>query len=115
MEPFAVSLAEKAMEIWPEPIEPWRPEAGAARRRAPAARPLVVGGERVRLLVGGRCAAGEGGRRAARAVARPTFERDGGGWRAAVGRELGERLRVEEGQLVWAGYAFTRAQQPFKV
>jgi hypothetical protein len=29
------------------------------------------------------------------------------------GRERGERLRVEGEQLVWAGYAFTRSQQPF--
>ena len=43
-----------------------------------------------------------------------TFERDGDGWRAARGRERGERLRVDGDQLVWAGYAFTRAQEPFK-
>ncbi len=42
------------------------------------------------------------------------FERDGDGWRAARGRERGERLRVDDGQLVWAGYPFTRAQEPFK-
>ena len=43
-----------------------------------------------------------------------TFERDGDGWRAARGRERGERLRIDDGRLVWAGYAFTRAQEPFK-
>ena len=32
----------------------------------------------------------------------------------SAGRERGERLRVEDGQLVWAGYPFTRAQEPFK-
>jgi hypothetical protein len=30
------------------------------------------------------------------------------------GRERGERVRIDGGQLVWAGYAFTRDQQPFK-
>ena len=43
-----------------------------------------------------------------------TFEREGDGWRAAAGRERGERLRIDGGQLVWSGYAFTRAQEPFK-
>jgi hypothetical protein len=42
------------------------------------------------------------------------FERDGDGWRALRGRERGERLRVDNGQLVWAGYPFTRVQEPFK-
>jgi hypothetical protein len=31
-----------------------------------------------------------------------------------AGRERGERLRVDGEQLVWAGYSFTRAQEPFK-
>src|SRR4029079_10695259 len=26
MDGFAIQLAQKAMELWPEPIEPWRPE-----------------------------------------------------------------------------------------
>ena len=43
-----------------------------------------------------------------------TFERDGDGWIAAAGRERGERLRVEGERLIWAGYAFTRRQAPFK-
>jgi hypothetical protein len=42
-----------------------------------------------------------------------TFERDGVGWRAAAGRERGERLRSEGDRLVWAGYRFTREQSPF--
>jgi hypothetical protein len=46
--------------------------------------------------------------------AETTFERDGDGWRASAGRERGERLRVDGEQLVWSGYAFTRAQEPFK-
>ena len=43
-----------------------------------------------------------------------TFERDGDGWRAAAGRERGERLRVDGDRMIWSGYAFTRAQEPFK-
>ncbi len=44
--------------------------AGAACGRAGVARPLVVGGQRVRLYLAGRRAPGEGGRVAARAVRR---------------------------------------------
>jgi hypothetical protein len=60
---------------------------------------------------------GQAAREGRRHVARPRrdrFERDGDGWIAAEGRELGERLRVAGDELVWAGYAFTRTQQPFK-
>ncbi len=112
MELFAISLVEKAMELWPEPIEPWRPEEDP-----PAA---------VRELLGRWWSEGnefvfwwEQGALHAKVVGTPpgrgetTFERDGDGWRAAVGRERGERLRVEDGHLVWAGYPFTRAQEPF--
>jgi hypothetical protein len=44
--------------------------------------------------------------------AETTFERDGHGWRAAEGREGGERLRVDGDRLIWGGYAFTRSQEP---
>ena len=66
MDLFAISLAAKAAELWPPAIEPWRPEQEPPADVRAAARPLVVGGERVRLLVAGRRAAGEGRRRAAR-------------------------------------------------
>jgi CubicO group peptidase (beta-lactamase class C family) len=113
MELFAVSLVEKAMELWPEPIEAWRPEADPP--------------DDVRALLGRWWSEGnefvfwwERGALQAKVVGTPpgrgetTFERDGDGWRATVGRERGERLRSEDGQLVWAGYPFTRTQQPFK-
>ena len=32
---------------------------------------------------------------------------------ASAGRERGERLRVEGEGMIWAGYPFTRAQEPF--
>jgi hypothetical protein len=41
------------------------------------------------------------------------FEAVDGGFRVASGRERGERLRVDGDRLVWAGYLFTRSQQPF--
>ena len=113
MELFAIALAEKAMELWPEPIEVWRPEAEPPGD----VRPLLgrwwsEGNEFVLWW--------EHGALQAKVVGTPpgrgetTFERDGDGWRASVGRERGERLRVDDGRLVWAGYPFTRAQEPFK-
>ena len=83
MEMTAIKLAAKTIELWPEPIEPWQPEAEPPARRPPAARPLVVGGQRVRVLVGGRRAARKVRVAAAPRVAATIFERDGDGWRAA--------------------------------
>ena len=85
---------------------------GAAGGRPRAPRRLVVGGHAVRVHVGEGVAAREG-HRLAPGRGETTFERDGDGWIASAGRERGERLRVEGEQLVWAGYPFTRAQQPF--
>ncbi len=113
MDPFAIALVEKAVEIWPEPIEPWRPEPDPP--------------DDVRTLLGRWWSEGnefvfwwERGALQAKVAGTPpgrgetTFERDGDGWRAVAGRERGERLRVDGEQLVWAGYPFTRAQEPFK-
>jgi CubicO group peptidase (beta-lactamase class C family) len=112
MDGFAIELAQKAMELWPEPIEAWQPEL-----EPPAD---------VRTLLGVWWSEGtqfvftweQASLRAKMAGSLPgrgetTFERDGDGWVASAGRERGERLRVEGEQLVWAGYPFTRAQQPF--
>ena len=105
MELFAISLAAKALELWPAGDRGLASRAGAAGRRARDPRPLVVGGQRVRLLVAGRrrCRRRSSGRPPGRGET--TFERDGDGWRAARGRERGERLRVDGDRLVWAGYA----------
>jgi CubicO group peptidase (beta-lactamase class C family) len=111
MDLFAISLVEQAMEIWPEPIELWRPE------EAPP--------DDVRALLGQWWSEGnefvfwwERGTLQAKVVGslpgrgETTFERDADGWVASAGRERGERLRIGDGQLVWAGYPFTRAQEP---
>ncbi|HEY6961695.1 MAG TPA: serine hydrolase domain-containing protein [Gaiellaceae bacterium] len=113
MDLTAIELAAKAMEIWPEPIEAWRPE------EAPP--------EDVRDLLGVWWSEGtqfvfwwEKGTLNARVATAPrgrgetTFERDDQGWVAARGRERGERLHVRDGLLVWAGYPFTRTQEPTK-
>jgi CubicO group peptidase (beta-lactamase class C family) len=113
MDQFAISLIDKTLELWPEEIEAWGPE-----QEPPAD---------VRRLLGRWWSEGtefvfwwEGGALRARSVAAPEhrpptiFAREGDGWRAAEGRERGERLRVDGDRLIWAGYAFTRAQEPFK-
>jgi CubicO group peptidase (beta-lactamase class C family) len=113
MELFAISLVEKAMELWPEPIEPWQPEADPPDDvRALLGRWWSEGNEFVFWWEHGALQAKVVGTLPGRGET--TFERDGDGWRASVGRERGEHLRSEDGQLVWAGYPFTRTQQPFK-
>jgi hypothetical protein len=112
MEMFAVRLAAKGAEIWPAPIEPWRPEDEPPADVVPLlGRWWSEGSEFVFWW--------ERGTLQAKVVESPrgrgetTFERDGDGWRAAKGRERGERLRAEGDRLIWAGYAFTREQEPF--
>jgi CubicO group peptidase (beta-lactamase class C family) len=112
MDGFAIQLAQKAMELWPEPIEPWRPEEDPP----PEVRALLgiwwsEGTQFVFTWEKGSLRAKVSGTAPGRAET--TFERDGDGWIAAAGRERGERLRVDGEHLVWAGYPFTRAQQPF--
>jgi CubicO group peptidase (beta-lactamase class C family) len=113
MDLFAISLVEKAMELWPEPIEPWQPEADPPDDvRGLLGRWWSEGNEFVFWWEHGALQAKVAGTPPGRYET--TFERDGDGWRASAGRERGERLRSEDGQLVWAGYPFTRTQQPFK-
>jgi CubicO group peptidase (beta-lactamase class C family) len=112
MEAFAIELAQKGLELWPEPVETWRPE----EERPADARALLglwwsEGTQFVFTWEQGSLRAKVTGTAPGRAET--TFERDGDGWIAAAGRERGERLRVDGKQLVWAGYKFTRAQQPF--
>ena len=114
MDLFAIELAARAGEVWPEAIEPWRPEPEEppADVRDLLGRWWSEGNEFVFWWEKGALQAKVVGTAPGRAET--TFERDGDGWRASAGRERGERLRVEDGQFVWSGYAFTRAQEPFK-
>ena len=112
MDLTAIKLAAKTVELWPEPVEPWRPEA-----QPPAdVRPLLgrwwsEGSEFVFWWEDGALRSKPA---AAPANRPPTiFGREGDGWRATAGRERGERLRVDGKRLIWAGYTFTRAQEPF--
>jgi CubicO group peptidase (beta-lactamase class C family) len=108
----ALELATTTLEQWPPDTAPWHPEA-----EPPAA---------VRSLLGRWWSEGnefvftwEKERLHARAVGAPAwvqpsvFAEVDGGYRVATGRERGERLRVDGDRLIWAGYVFTRTQQPF--
>jgi CubicO group peptidase (beta-lactamase class C family) len=112
MDTFAISLAAKAKELRPEPIETWRPEQEPpAEVRAILGRWWSEGNEFVFWWERGALQAKVVGTAPGRGET--TFERDGDEWRAAAGRERGERLRIDGDQLIWSGYAFTRAQEPF--
>jgi CubicO group peptidase (beta-lactamase class C family) len=113
MDLAAIALAAKTIELWPEPIEAWRPE----QEPPDGVRPLLgrwwsEGNEFVFWW--------EDASLHAKVVGTPpgrgetTFEPDGDGWLAVRGRERGERLRRDGDGLIWAGYAFTRDQQPFE-
>jgi CubicO group peptidase (beta-lactamase class C family) len=113
MDMLAINLAAKAKELWPEPVEPWRPEEEPpAEVRAILGRWWSDGNEFVFWWEGGALKAKVAGTAPGRGET--TFERDGDTWRASAGRERGERLRIDDGRLIWSGYAFTRAQEPFK-
>ena len=109
--PLALQLAEKAAELWPPAIEAWHPEPEPpADVRALLGRWWSEGTEFVFWW--------EDGALHAKVVGSPpgrgetTFERDRDGWRASAGRERGERLRVDGDRMIWAGYPFTRTQEP---
>ena len=113
MDVFAIQLAQKAIELNPEPIELWRPEdEPPAEVRAILGRWWSEGNEFVFWWEKGTLQAKVAGTPPGRGET--TFARDGDSWIASAGRERGERLRIDDGQLVWAGYPFTRAQEPFK-
>ena len=112
MDALAIQLAKKGIELWPEPIETWRPE-----EEPPADVHALIriwwseGTQFVFTWQKGSLRAKVAGTPPGRGET--TFDRDGAGWIASAGRERGERLRVGGEQLVWAGYPFTRTQQPF--
>ena len=109
---LAVGLIDRAIDLWPAPVEPWRPEAEPpADVRALLGRWWSEGNEFVFTWRAGRLHAGVVGLPPGRGET--VFERDGGGWRAAEGREQGERLERDGDRLLWGGYAFTRDQRTF--
>jgi CubicO group peptidase (beta-lactamase class C family) len=113
MDLFCLQLGAKALEQWPEPIEVWRPEQEPPPDvRAILGRWWSEGNEFLFWWQDGKLQAKVAGTPPGRAET--TFEPDGDGYVAAKGRERGERLRIDGGSLVWAGYPFTRAQEPFK-
>jgi len=109
---IALDLARATIELWPPEIEPWRPES------APPPEIAAIlghwwseGYEFVFSWERGKLTARMPGapRRITPTVFEPLPE---GGYRAVEGRERGERLRIEGDRMVWAGYLFTRAQEP---
>jgi CubicO group peptidase (beta-lactamase class C family) len=109
---LALELATATIEQMPPEIEPWRPEADPpAEVLALLGRWWSEGSEFVFAWERDRLRARIVGATASMRDA--VFERVDGGFRVASGRERGERLRVDGDRLVWAGYVFTRSQQPF--
>jgi CubicO group peptidase (beta-lactamase class C family) len=113
MDDVAISLGEKTLELWPQEIEPWRPE----EEPPPEARALLgrwwsEGNEFVFWWEKGKVNAVPAAIRGIRPAAELEPLGDGT-YRVAKGYERGERLRVEGDRLLWGGYAFTRDQRPF--
>jgi CubicO group peptidase (beta-lactamase class C family) len=109
---IALELASAALELWPPEIEPWRPEAPPPPEIAAIlGRWWSEGVEYGFSWREGKLTAGVVGAppRARPAVFEPVAE---GAYRVVSGRERGERLRVEDDRLIWAGYVFTRSQRP---
>jgi CubicO group peptidase (beta-lactamase class C family) len=109
---LALDLAATTLEQWPPETLPWRPEPEPpASVHSLLGRWWSEGNEFVFTWEGGQLTARVAG--APAWLAPSVFEEVDGGYRVASGRERGERLRVEDGRLVWAGYVFTREQRPF--
>jgi len=111
MTPLAIDLAEKTLELWPPEPKLWQPEAPPPAEIVPLLGRWWSEGEEFLFRW-------QDGKLQAEGIGAPpwvkpsVFEQTGDGtFRVVSGRELGERLRVEDGRLVWGGYAFTREQR----
>ena len=102
------SSREATIELWPPEIEPWRPESAPPPEIARDPRPLVVGGERVRLLVEGRQARRRGCRARRRGSSRPSSSRSPRRLPRRRGPRAGRAAPGRGRRMVWAGYVFTR-------
>jgi CubicO group peptidase (beta-lactamase class C family) len=105
---LACTLAEATLELEPPLPEPWLPESEPPLHIVPLLGRWWSEGEEFVF-------SWKGGKLQADAVDAPSwltpsvFEQTGEReFRAVSGRERGERLRVEDGRLVWGGYSFTR-------
>jgi len=108
---IALELADATLELWPEDVAPWRPEAEPPPEVAAIlGRWWSEGNEFIFAWKDGQLTAELPG---APPRIRPSiFEQTGtSSFRVVSGRERGERLRVEADRMVWAGYVFTRAQE----
>ena len=109
---IALDLAGATIELWPPEIEPWRPETARRRRDRRDPRPLVVGGLRVRVRVGGRQARPRGCRARRGGSSRPCsslFPRAVSARSRAASAASGSGSRATG----WSGrgYLFTRTQE----
>jgi CubicO group peptidase (beta-lactamase class C family) len=112
MDELALSLGERALELWPAEVEPWRPE----EEPPPEVRALLghwwsEGQEFVFWWERGTLNAVPERLRGKRPPAELELQPDGT-FRSVRGYERGERVRVEGDRLVWSGYEFTRDQRP---
>jgi len=107
---LCIELASATIERWPAEIAPWRPE----REPPPEVRAILgrwwsEGNEFVFAWREGKLTAESPG--APPWVHPSVFEPlPEGGYRVVAGRERGERLRLEGGELRFGGYPFTRGQ-----
>jgi CubicO group peptidase (beta-lactamase class C family) len=108
---IALELAEATIELWPPEVEAWRPESPPPPEiEAILGRWWSEGYEHLFSWEDGKLTARMAGapKRIKPTVFEPLPE---GGFRAAEGRERGERLRVEGDRMVWGGYPFSRTQE----
>ncbi len=109
---IALELAGATIELWSPDPKPWCPESPPPPEVAAIlGRWWSEGNEHVFTWRDGKLTASIVG--APVRVKPSVFESlPDGGFRVISGRERGERLRVEQDRLIWAGYPFTRDQEP---
>jgi CubicO group peptidase (beta-lactamase class C family) len=113
MPQLALELVQKTLELRPDPVEQWRPEEEPPADIAPLLGVWWSEGEEfVFSWKGGKLQIASPGAppHLKPAVLERTGDRE---FRVVSGRERGERLRVEDGMLIWAGYPVTRDQRGF--